>query len=60
MRRQRVGVAGIYSMDETAMVWDAAAAGSTPRSPFVLSTFRRIGEAPCRDTVAKTVLKSAR
>ena len=44
---ERVGVADIHSMDATAMLWDAAAAGYTPRSPFVLYTLRRTSEASC-------------
>jgi hypothetical protein len=44
---ERVGVADIQSMDTTAMVWDAAAAGYTPRSSFVVSTLRRTSAAPC-------------
>jgi len=43
----RVGIADIYSMDTTAMRWDGEVPGYKPRSPNIVSTFRRKSDAPC-------------
>ena len=42
-----VGVADIYSMDVSGVVWGAEARTYKPRSRNLVYTFERISDAPC-------------
>jgi hypothetical protein len=44
-----IGVADIYSPDQTAMLWEAGLDAYRPRSENLIYTFRRKGDAPCSD-----------
>lgn len=48
-----VGIADIYSKDDTRMLWDEAARGYRPVTDHVLYTFRRRSDEPCSATEAR-------